>query len=187
MRRSETLNPDRAPAKAQAMMHHRFRMVFAAAALAAVAFAALATQHAVGAEFKAGDISIEAPWSRATPGGAKVAAGYLTIKNAGAAPDRLVSATADIAERAEIHEMSMADGMMKMRKLPDGLAVPAGGSVALAPKAYHLMFLGLKKPLKEAETFSGTLTFEKAGTVAVTFEVRGVGAAAPGAGAAHRH
>ena len=81
------------------MMHHRFRMLFAATALAAVAFAALATQHAVAAEFKAGDISIEAPWSRATPGGAKVAAGYLTIKNGGAAPDRLVSATADIAER----------------------------------------------------------------------------------------
>jgi len=168
------------------MMHRRFRMRFAALALAAVAVAALGTQHAA-AEFKAGDIAIEAPWSRATPGGAKVAAGYLTINNGGAAPDRLVAATADIAERAEIHEMSMTDGMMKMRELPDGVAVPAGGSVALAPKAYHLMFLGLKKPLKEGETFSGTLTFEKAGTVAVTFEVKGVGAAASDAGAEHHH
>ena len=98
-------------------------------------------QHAIAAEFKAGDIAIEAPWSRATPGGAKVAAGYLTIKNGGAAPDRLVSATADIAERTEIHEMSMTDGMMKMRQVTDGVAVPAGGSVALAPRAITSCFL----------------------------------------------
>ena len=169
------------------MMHRRFHMRFAAMALAAVAFVAPATGHAIAAEFKAGDIAVEAPWSRATPGGAKVGAGYLTLKNGGAAPDRLVSATADIAERAEIHEMSMTDGMMKMRQVTDGVAVPAGGSVALAPNGYHLMFLGLKKPLKEGDTFAGTLTFEKAGTVAVTFEVRGVGAAAPDAGAEHHH
>jgi copper(I)-binding protein len=168
------------------MLHRRFHMRFAAMALAAVAFAAPAVRHAIAAEFKAGDIAVEAPWSRATPGGAKVAAGYLTLENGGAAPDRLVSATADIAERAEIHEMSMSDGMMKMRQVSDGVAVPAGGSVALAPQGYHLMFLGLKKPLKEGEAFAGTLTFEKAGTVAVTFEVRGVGAAAD-AGAEHHH
>ena len=169
------------------MMHRRLHMRFAAMALAAVAFAAAAAQYAATAEFKTGDIAVEAPWSRATPGGAKVAAGYLTIKNGGAAPDRLVSATADIAERTEIHEMSMSDGMMKMRQVTDGVAVPAGASVALAPNGYHLMFLGLKKPLREGDTFTGTLTFEKAGTVAVTFEVRGIGAAAPDAGAEHHH
>lgn len=169
------------------MMHRRFHVRFAAVALAAVAFAASAARYAIAAEFKAGDIAVEAPWSRATPGGTKVGAGYLTIKNGGAAPDRLVSATADIAERTEIHEMSMSDGMMKMRQVSDGVAVPAGGSVALAPNGYHLMFLGLKKPLTEGSTFSGTLTFEKAGTVAVTFEVRGIGAGAPDAGAEHHH
>ena len=169
------------------MTHHGlYRLRVAAAALAVVAVAALAMQHAASAEFKAGDISIEAPWSRATPGGAKVAAGYLTIKNAGASSDRLVSATADIAETTEIHQMSMTGGMMKMRQVIDGVVVAAGGTVALA-NAYHLMFLGLKKPLKEGETFSGTLTFEKAGSVAVSFAVRGVGAAAPDAGAEHHH
>lgn len=166
-------------------MHQLYRMIFAATALAAVAFAA--PRHAVAAEFKAGDISIEAPWSRATPGGAKVGAGYLTIKNGGSAPDRLVSATADVAEKTEIHEMSMADGMMKMREITGGLAVPAGGSVALAPKGYHFMFLGLSKQLKDGDTFAGTLTFEKAGTIPLTFEVKGVGAAAPDAGAEHHH
>jgi periplasmic copper chaperone A len=68
---------------------------------------------------------------------------------------------------------------MKMRELTDGLPVPAQGSVALAPASYHLMFLDLKKPLKEGETFPATLNFEKAGTVSVTFEVRGMGAATP--------
>jgi periplasmic copper chaperone A len=168
------------------MMHRRFHMRFAAVTLAAVAFAAPAARYAIAAEFKAGDIAVEAPWSRATPGGAKVGAGYLTIKNGGAAPDRLVSATVDIAERTEIHEMSMSDGMMKMRQVSDGMAVPAGGSVALAPNGYHLMFLGLKKPLTEGGTFTGTLTFEKAGTVAVTFEVKGIGASATEP-SAHQH
>ena len=68
---------------------------------------------AFASEFKVGLITVETPLSRAMPGGAKVAVGYLTIKNSAAAADRLVSVTADIADRAEIHEMSMTDGMMK--------------------------------------------------------------------------
>jgi len=73
-----------------------------------------------------------------------------------------------------------------MRQLTDGLPIPAQGSVSLEPASYHLMFLDLKRPLKEGETFSGTLAFAKAGTVEVTFEVRGTGAAAPDEGA-HQH
>ena len=110
------------------------------------------------------------------PGGAEVATGYLTIENDGAEPDRLVSATAEIAGHTGIHQMSMANGVMKMRELTEGLPVPAGGSVALEPNSYHLMFTDLKEPLKEGDEFSGTLTFEKAGTVDVTFEVEGIGA-----------
>ncbi len=126
-------------------------------------------------EFKAGSITIEHPWSRPTPGGAKVGAGYLTFDNDGTTPDRLVSATAAIAGRTQIHLMSMADGVMKMREVTDGVSVPAKGSVKLEPNAYHLMFLDLKGPLKVGEEFAGTLTFEKAGTVDVTFEVEGTG------------
>jgi hypothetical protein len=162
------------------------RRAAAAMAVAGLVAGAASGRDACAAEFKAGDISIEQPWSRATPGGAKVASGYLTIKNNAATPDRLVSATAEIAGRAEIHQMSMTDGMMKMRQLTDGLPIPAEGSVALEPASYHLMFVDLKKPLKEGETFSGTLAFAKAGTVEVTFEVRGTGAAAPDEGA-HQH
>jgi copper(I)-binding protein len=129
-------------------------------------------------EFKAGAITVEHPWSRATPGGARVAVGYAAISNAGEA-DRLVAATAEIAGRAELHEMAAKDGVMTMRPVTGGVSVPAGGKVALKPGSYHLMFLDLKRPLKPGEQFAGTLTFEKAGPVAVTFAVQSIGATGP--------
>jgi periplasmic copper chaperone A len=156
------------------------RFLRAVAPLAAAASIVVAPNIAALAEnFTTGAITIERPWSRATPGGAKVASGYFTVKNAGDAPDRLLSVTADIAGHTGIHQMSMSDGMMQMRELTDGLAIPAQGSLTLEPASYHLMFEDLKRPLKEGETFSGTLTFEKAGTVSVTFDVRGLGASSP--------
>ena len=87
------------------MLECRLRLVTAMLAVAALA---VLGHDAFSSEFKVGAITIETPWSRATPGGAKVAAGYLTIKNDAATPDRLVSVTADIAGRAGIHQMSMA-------------------------------------------------------------------------------
>src|SRR6476619_7309099 len=101
------------------------------------------------------------------------------LSRAGHSPDRLVSVTAEIAGRTGIHQMGMSDGMMQMREVTEGLPIPANGSVALEPGSYHLMFMDLKRPLKEGETFSGTLTSEKAGRVDVTFEVEGLGATAP--------
>jgi hypothetical protein len=169
-------------------LHGLLRSCVAAIASVLVVTVTLAgpAQNATAAEFKAHDITIEAPWSRATPGGAKVGAGYLTVRNAGVTPDWLVAVTSSIAERVEIHQMSMTDGMMKMRQATGGVEVPAGGAVALAPGGYHLMLVGLKQPLKEGETFPATLIFKEAGEVAVTFEVRGVGAG-PGDGGEHRH
>jgi copper(I)-binding protein len=144
-----------------------FRNAAAAALASALLFAQAATAH----EFKQGDLTIGHPWSRATLPGAKVAAGYLTVKNAGSAPDRLISVTADIAGKGEIHEMTVKDGVMTMRPLADGLEVPAGGEVKLEPGSYHIMFVGLKAPAVEGVKFPGTLTFEKAGTVKVEFTV----------------
>jgi copper(I)-binding protein len=152
------------------------------AATVATSLLAVTTQESFAHSFKVGSITIDTPWARATPGGAKVAAGYLTIKNEGATPDRLVSVTAEIAERTELHQMIMEDGVMKMRQVTDGLPVPAGGSVVLEPNSYHLMFMELKRPLKEGEQFQGTLVFEQAGKVAVTFDVEPIGASAPKAG-----
>lgn len=127
-------------------------------------------------EFKAGDIEVIHPWSRATPVGAQVAAGYFTLKNNGSTPDRLVSVTGEIAGMAQVHQMAVdAKGVMTMRHLADGLEIPAGGEVALKPGSFHIMFMNLKHPIKEGETFKGTLTFEKAGTVEAEYSVGAIG------------
>ena len=151
----------------------RFQHLGAFALALALAFVGV---HSVTAhEFKVGDLEIEHPWSRATPVGAKVAGGYFTITNKGSAPDRLLSISSDVSDKAELHEMSVKDGVMTMRPVAEGLEIPAGGKVALAPGGYHLMFIGLKRQPKQGEKFSATLTFEKAGTVTVDFAVEGMG------------
>ena len=121
-------------------------------------------------------ISVENAWSRATPNGAEVAIGFATIKNSSDEADRFISVTTEVAGQTQIHEMTMEDGVMKMRQLRDGLAVPAKGEVVLKPGSYHLMLMQLKQPLKEGGHFSGTFTFEKAGPVNVVFDVKGMGA-----------
>lgn len=122
-------------------------------------------------EYKAGDLELKHPWSRATPEGARVAAGYVKIVNSGAEADRLVSVTGEISGRSEIHEMSVnAQGVMTMRPV-DGIEIPAGGEVELKPGGLHIMFLELSGTKKDGERFAGTLTFEKAGTVDVEFSV----------------
>jgi len=132
-------------------------------------------------DIKAGDLVISQAWSRATPGGAKVGGGYLTIENKGATPDRLLGGTSDVADKIEVHEMSMANGVMTMRPVAGGLAIPPGKTVTLAPGGYHLMLLGLKAPLAQGQSVPVTLTFEKAGAVNLFLEVLGVGAKGPGA------
>ncbi|MYZ47857.1 copper chaperone PCu(A)C [Rhizobiales bacterium L72] len=143
--------------------------------LCALALAPAAATLASAHEFKAGPLTIVHPWTRATPPRAEVGGGYLVVRNAGTEPDRLVSATAEAATKVEIHEMTMSDGVMKMRPVAGGIAIPAGGEAVLQPSGLHLMMMGLKQPLKEGESIPGSLTFERAGTVAVTFKVEAIG------------
>ncbi|MGY4504688.1 copper(I)-binding protein [Bradyrhizobium sp. GM24.11] len=133
-------------------------------------------------DVKAGDLVISQAWSRATPGGAKVAGGFLTIENKGSAPDKLVAVSAEIAGKTEVHEMAMDNGVMKMRPLDKGLVIEPGKTVKLAPGGNHLMLQDLKGPFKEGEKVPVTLEFEKAGKVVVSLDVQGVGAQAPGDG-----
>jgi len=134
--------------------------------------------------FKAGSLEIVTPWLRATPGGAKVGGGYLSITNKGSDPDRLTGAAIPFSQKGAIHEMSMDNGMMRMRELPDGLEIKPGETVELKPGGYHIMFEDLTQPLKQGDVIEGTLTFAKAGKVNVTFKVGGFGdVSAPGAAA----
>jgi copper(I)-binding protein len=128
------------------------------------------------ATFNLGDLTVTSPWTRATPGGAKIAGGYLKITNSGTSADRFVGARSDAADHAEIHEMSMSDGLMKMRPLPNGLEIKPGETVELKSGGYHLMFMDLKQPLKQGDSFKATLQFEKAGSLDVNFSVNALGA-----------
>ena len=148
--------------------------------------AGLYTAPARAEEVKAGDLVISQAWSRATPGGAKIAGGYLTIENKGTSPDRLVGGSAEIAGKFEVHEMAMNNGVMTMRPLDKGVAIEPGKTVKLAPGGYHLMSMDLKGPFKQGDKVPVTLEFEKAGKVALSLDVQGVGAQAP-AGADSGH
>src|SRR5580704_9368687 len=91
------------------------------AALVGISTLPAATAGAEG--YKTGSIEVDQPWSTATPRGASVAAGYMTIKNTGTEPDRLTGATTPVAGKVEVHEMSMDNGVMRMRPLPSGLEI----------------------------------------------------------------
>ena len=118
-------------------------------------------------------------WSRATPGGAKVGGGYLTIENKGATADRLIGGSADIAGKVQVHEMAMNNGVMTMRPVDKGLTIEPGKMVKLAPGGLHLMLLDLKSPLKQGDKVPLTLEFERAGKVSLSLEVQGIGAQGP--------
>lgn len=148
---------------------------------AAEAPAAAATPASAPAASASAGIAITNASARATPDGAVVAGGYLTIANAGAEADRLVSAASPRAGRMELHEMAMDGGMMTMRPVT-GIDVPAGGTVELKPGGLHLMFMDIPAPFKAGETIPVTLTFEKAGAVEATLTVADVAA-----GAGHDH
>jgi copper(I)-binding protein len=134
------------------------------------------TTVATAQDYTKGSLNIAHPWSRATPHGAQVAGGYLMIENKGADADRLVSVTSEIAGRVELHEMTVQDGIMKMRPLARGLEIKPGVTAKLEPGGFHVMFMNLKRPLKQGEKFKGTLLFEKAGRLDVEFTVEAMGA-----------
>ena len=137
------------------------------AAFACFSLAGLA--HA--ADVTLGDLEIAGAHIGATMPGAPVAGGYLTIRNHGETPDRLVSVSAPFAGMAEVHEMKMDGEVMKMRPVEGGLELPPGGEVVLDKGGYHLMFMHLHDAPEKGATAPVTLTFEKAGEVEVPFDV----------------
>ncbi len=115
-------------------------------------------------------IEIEQPWSRATPPGATLAAGYLRIVNRGGAADRLLGVSSPLAASVETHVTTKEGDIMKMRPV-SGYEIPAAGSFELKPGGAHLMFIGIKRPFREGDRVPATLRFEKAGEVKVQFAV----------------
>ena len=146
-----------------------------AAALAA-AFLSISTAATVVAhEIEVGSLTLADLWTRATPPGAPTGGGYLIITNNGAEPDRLIAVSSPLAGEGQMHEMAVDDGVMTMTQV-EGIEIPAGGSVTLAPGGFHLMFVGLKEPFAEGGQVPVTLTFENAGSVETYFHVIAIGA-----------
>ncbi len=139
-----------------------------------LALAALCAPPVAAHEHRAGSLAITHPWTKQTAPGQSVGGGFMTIANNGANADQLTGGSTPFAERVEIHTMSMDGGVMRMRPLREGLAIPAHGSVALAPGGYHIMLVGLKKPLALGSQVPLTLRFRRAGNVAVTLAVESV-------------
>lgn len=129
-------------------------------------------------------LAIKEVWARASAGPARAGAVYVKIENPGTQGDRLVGGATERARTVQVHRHVITDGIARMRPV-DGVDLPVGGSVILKPGGDHLMLLGLKKPLKQGETFPMTLKFEKAGAVKVNVKVEAV--AAKGTGGDHSH
>jgi len=127
-------------------------------------------------------IEVDEAWARARTATAKVAGAFMEIENKSSEDDRLISATAEISERVELHTTKMKDGMMRMMQMKEGIVIPAGEEVKFQPGGYHVMFLGLKGKLEEGSMFPVTLTFEKAGDIEVMVHVKASGAMGQGHG-----
>jgi copper(I)-binding protein len=126
---------------------------------------------AVSAPALAAEIAVSGAWSRPAVQGGN-GAGYLTVTNAGAAPDRLLSAASPAAGRVEIHQSMVTDGVAMMHAAEAGVVVPAKGKAVLAPGGYHLMLTGLKAASPVGGAIPVTLTFERAGKVTTSLAVR---------------
>jgi hypothetical protein len=136
--------------------------------------------YALAQQVKAGDLVLDHAWARATPAGAKVGGGFLTIENKGSTPDKLIGGSSRAAGKVEVHETAMSNGVATMRPVIGGLSIPQ--SVTLAPGGHHLMMTELKGPLKKGDKLVVTLVFEKAGEIKATFDVLGVGATGSSSG-----
>lgn len=143
-----------------------FKVILTSAAVAVFA-ANAATAH----EFKIGALEIGHPWSRPTPKDASIAGGYLTITNKGKVADRLIGGTSPAAGQIEVHEMVEVDGKIKTRAMADGIVIAPGKSIEFKPGSLRLVLLGLKEPFQAGQKIKGALTFEKAGTVEIVYNV----------------
>ena len=145
-------------------------LLLALVALTAVACGS-SSASAAASTAAGGPLVVKDAWARAAATGADTAV-YFTITNGKVAADTLLSAATDAAQSAGIHQTTTdASGMTGMQMTPS-VPIPGGGTVEFAPGGYHVMLTGLKAELKAGDQVKLTLTFQNAGAVTVTAEVR---------------
>ena len=138
------------------------------------------TVPAFGHEYLLGELNIGHPWARPTLGQSLNGAAYLTIENKGQTDDTIVAVETPGARKAELHTHIVEDSVVKMRKLGNGLRVPAGETVKFEPGSHHIMLLGVKEALKLGQKMPLTLVFQNAGAIDVMVNIEMQPAAAAG-------
>jgi copper(I)-binding protein len=132
-------------------------------ALAAIGIAALAPDALA-------ELKVVNPWVRATPGTARISAGYAELVNTGESDDQLVSVSSPMSPMIEMHESKSNNGIMSMSPV-NAISISAQGREVLEPGGYHLMIMQLAEPLKAGDTIPLTFTFAKQGDVRVDAKV----------------
>jgi copper(I)-binding protein len=153
---------------------HRFSRVVAVVAALALAVGSVAAE-----DYALQRLRIDHPFARATPPGARSGGVYLSIENRGTTADRLIRVASPAATSVELHSMAMDGNVMRMRSIA-GIDIAAGAKVTLGTSGYHVMLVGLARPLMTGDKFPLTLTFEKAGSVDVSVVVEPMTSAAAG-------
>ncbi len=119
------------------------------------------------------EIGVHDAYTLPTTASAMSGVAYMTIRNDSDTDDRLMGVRSDAAARVMVHVTTQTDtGVMQMRSADDGIALPAGGELLLAPEGTHIMFMGLTAPFTAGETIAITLEFENAGDVTVDLPVK---------------
>lgn len=151
---------------------NRFKTWATAALLssATLCLPALAADH--GQSHNQGAIQIDHPWSRPTPPGTPMGVGYMTITNSSEQDITLVAAESPRAGHVSIHQTSVHESMMRMQPVKSGLTIPAGATVELKPRSYHLMLEQLPQPLVEGEMIPLRLDFEGADDIDIELMVQ---------------
>ena len=158
------------------------KFAFATVAAITALFAPLFASSAQAHSYRAGALIIDHPWAPATQTGSPVGTAYMTITNAAPVPTMLLGAQTPVADKVEIHSMSMDGGIMRMRPLPGGVVIPAKGHITFGPSSFHMMLLGMRQTLSEEQMVPMTLTFQGGLTVNIDLYVE----AAP-TGGGHHH
>jgi copper(I)-binding protein len=150
-------------------------MNFASVIAAVIVVLTLSFGAAAAHDYTGAGLKVVHPWTRATPPGATTAVGYMKLTNTGKIPLTLVGGSTPVAERVEIHSMSMDGGVMRMRPVPS-VDIEPGGTVELKSGGLHLMLIGLKRPLLQEEMIPVTLMLSSGAKIEIELYVEGMGA-----------
>ena len=133
---------------------------------------------ALAHEYSSRSFTVYHPWATATPPGVTTAAAYMKIINKSKRSLRLIAITTPVADKVEVHSMTMDKGIMRMRPVALPLSIKPKGTLELNHEGLHLMLIGLKRPLVEEEMVSARLLFSGGVVMDIDLYVEAPGAAA---------